>query len=75
MITVAGPYIMLGHLIAAWTRTLRIATKSLGQTHGSERPEPERTGVASEDEVANPFSYIVRASCSCEGEVGTAERR
>ena len=75
MITVTGPYIMLGHLIAAWTRTLRIATKSLGQTHGSERSEPERTGVVREDEVANPFSYIVTSSCSWEGEVGTADKR
>jgi len=63
VISVTGPYIMLGHLIAAWTRTLRIATKSLGQTHVSERPDPERTGVANDD-VANPFSYIVALSCS-----------
>jgi len=75
VITVTGPYIMLGHLTAASTRTLRIAAKSLGQLHGSEGPEPERTGVVDVDEVANPFSYIVTSRCSWEGEVGAADKR
>jgi len=54
--TATVPYITVGHRIAAWTRTLRIATKSLGQKCALERPESERTGVVSADEVANPFS-------------------
>ena len=47
---------MVGHLTAARTRTLRITTKSLGEGYASEGLGSESTGVASKDEVANPFS-------------------
>ena len=54
--TVTVPYIMVGHRIAAWTSTLRIATKILGITHALARPESESTAAINEDEVASPFS-------------------
>jgi len=66
---------MLGHLIAEWMRALRIATKSLGQPHGSGRLKPEGTGVVDVDKVANPFSYIVTSRSLWEGEVGAADKR